>query len=287
MTRRIGVLGGSGLYGLEALARAEEVVVPTPFGAPSDAFLLGELSGVPVAFLARHGRGHRHLPSELNFRANVWAFRKRGCSYLISSSACGSMKESYRPTDIVLPDQFVDRTAGRASTFFGGGCAAHVSMARPVSSHLLDVLGGAGREAGATVHAGGTYLCIDGPHFSSRAESLLYRSWGVDVIGMTNATEAKLCREAEVDYASLCLVTDYDCWHEAEAPVTVEAVLGTLRANADTASRVLAAAVARLDPERPPDCSGALRWAVVTRPDAIPEETRARLALFLEKEPTP
>lgn len=282
MTRRIGLVGGSGLYALPGLVFAEEVVLETPFGDPSDAFVLGELSGVPVAFLARHGRGHRLLPSEVNYRANVWGFRKLGCRYLVSSSACGSMKLEHRPTDIVLPDQLLDLTKGRRSTFFGEGCVAHVSFSHPVSGHLLDALAGAAAEVGAVAHRGGTYLCMEGPQFSTLAESSLYRSWGVDVIGMTNATEAKLCREAEIDYATMCLVTDYDCWHEEEAPVSVEAVLAVLRKNAETADRVLAKAVAALDPRRPPDCDGAMRHAVLTAPAAIPAGARERLALLME-----
>ncbi len=283
MTKRIGLVGGSGLYALPGVTVREEVALETPFGAPSDAFVLGELSDVPVAFLARHGRGHRYLPTEVNYRANVWGFRKLGCSYLVSSSACGSMKLGYRPTEIVLPDQFVDLTKGRRSTFFGEGCVAHVSFSHPVSAHLLDALEEAARRAGAVVHRGGTYLCMEGPQFSTLAESRLYRSWDVDVIGMTNATEAKLCREAEIDYASMCLVTDYDCWHEEEEPVSVEAVLAVLRKNAETADRVLAKAVATLDPERAPDCAGAMRHAVLTATDRIPAAARERLALLMER----
>ena len=283
MTKRIGLVGGSGLYSLPGLSVRDEVVLGTPFGAPSDAFVLGELGGVPVAFLARHGRGHRYLPTEVNYRANVWGFRKLGCSYLVSSSACGSMKLEYKPTDIGLPDQFLDVTKGRGSTVFGEGCVAHVSFSHPVSAHLLDALSKAAAEAGAVAHRGGTYVCMEGPQFSTLAESRLYRSWGVDVIGMTNATEAKLCREAEVDYASMCLVTDYDCWHEEEEPVSVEAVLAVLKRNAETADRVLARAVASLDPERPPDCDGAMRFAVLSAPDRIPAEARERLALLMER----
>ena len=261
----------------------EEIRLDTPFGEPSDAWVVGELSGVPVAFLARHGRAHRLLPSEINYRANVWGFRKLGCRYLLSASACGSMKDSYRPKDVVLPDQFLDLTKGRASTFFGEGCAAHVSLAHPVSEILTTALAAAGQEESAVVHRGGVYLCMEGPQFSTRAESFLYRSWGVDVIGMTNATEARLCREAEIAYASMALVTDYDCWHEEEAPVSVEAVLAVLRQIAATAVRVLARAVAALDPGRPPDCDGAMRHAVLTAPDRIPAAARERLALLMER----
>ena len=280
---RIGLIGGSGLYSLPDLRITEERRLNTPFGTPSDTFFLGEISGVPVAFLARHGRHHHLLPSEINYRANVWGFRKLGCSWLISASACGSMKEAYRPTEIVLPDQFLDLTRRRVSTFFGDGCVGHVSFSHPVSETLLDALEAAGKDENAVVHRGGTYVCMEGPQFSTQAESLLYRSWGVDVIGMTNATEAKLCREAGIAYASACLVTDYDCWHEEEGPVSVEAVLSVLKANAATANRVLAAAVRRLDPSRPSDCADALAFAILTPPTRVPVRTRRRLALFTQK----
>jgi 5'-methylthioadenosine phosphorylase len=236
-----------------------------------------------VAFLARHGRHHQLLPTEINYRANVWGFRKLGCSWLMSASACGSMKEAYRPTDIVLPDQFLDLTKRRVSTFFGEGIVGHVSFSHPVSTTLLDALDAAGKAEKAVVHRGGTYVCMEGPQFSTRAESLLYRSWGVDVIGMTNATEAKLCREAGIAYASACLVTDYDCWHEEEGPVSVEAVLAVLKANAATANRVLSNAVGRLDPARPSDCADALAFAILTHPTRVPARTRNRLALFTQK----
>jgi 5'-methylthioadenosine phosphorylase len=277
---RVGLVGGSGLYSLPGLEISSEIKLSTPFGAPSDSFFLGSLSSVPVVFLARHGRHHSLLPGEINYRANIWGFRKLGCSWLLSASACGSMKEAYAPTDIVLPDQFIDLTKRRVSTFFGDGCVGHVSFAHPVSPTLLDALQSAAKAEGAVCHRGGTYVCMEGPQFSTKAESLLYRSWGVDVIGMTNATEAKLCREAEIAYASMALVTDYDCWHEEEAAVTVEAVLAALKKNADTANRVLASAVRRLDPARPSDCAGALQWAVLTPGERIPPATRKRLALF-------
>jgi 5'-methylthioadenosine phosphorylase len=280
---RIGLIGGSGLYALPGLEITDEVALSTPFGEPSDSFFLGTLSSVPVAFLARHGQHHRLLPTEINYRANVWGFRKLGCSWLISASACGSMKEAYRPTDVVLPDQFLDLTKHRRSTFFGEGCVGHVSFSHPVSTTLLDALAVAGKAEKAVVHRGGTYVCIEGPQFSTRAESLLYRSWGVDVIGMTNATEAKLCREAGIAYASACLVTDYDCWHEEESPVSVEAVLAVLKANAVMADRVLASAVRRLDPARPSDCADALTFAILTPSARVPARTRGRLALFTQK----
>ena len=280
---RIGLVGGSGLYALPGLKVTGEIRLRTPFGAPSDSYFLGSLSSVPVAFLARHGRHHSLLPSEINYRANVWGFRKLGCSWLLSASACGSMKEAYRPTDIVLPDQFLDLTKRRESTFFGDGCVGHVSFSHPVSETLLDALEAAGKAEGAVVHRSGTYVCMEGPQFSTKAESLLYRSWGVDVIGMTNATEAKLCREAGIAYASACLVTDYDCWHEEEGPVSVAAVLAVLKANAALANRVLANAVARLDPARPSDCADALAFAVLTHPARVPAPTRKRLALLTQK----
>ncbi|MFI5198668.1 MAG: S-methyl-5'-thioadenosine phosphorylase [Thermoanaerobaculia bacterium] len=282
--RRIGLIGGSGLYSLPGLEITGEIALRTPFGAPSDSYFLGNLSSVPVAFLARHGRHHSFLPHEVNYRANVWGFRKLGCSWLLSASACGSMREAYKPTDIVLPDQFLDLTKRRVSTFFGDGCVGHVSFAHPVSGVLLDALEAAAKAEGAVCHRGGTYVCMEGPQFSMKAESLLYRSWGADVIGMTNATEAKLCREAEIGYASMALVTDYDCWHEEEQAVSVEAVLGVLKKNAGTANRVLANAVRRLDPNRPSDCADALRSAVLTRMDRIPPATLKRLAMFLKKE---
>ena len=282
--KRIGLIGGSGLYSLPGLEITGEVALRTPFGAPSDSYFLGNLSSVPVAFLARHGRHHFLLPSEINYRANVWGFRKLGCSWLLSASACGSMKEAYAPTDIVLPDQFLDLTKRRVSTFFGEGCVGHVSFAHPVSTVLLDALDAAAKAEGAACHRGGTYACIEGPQFSTKAESLLYRSWGADVIGMTNATEAKLCREAGIGYASMALVTDYDCWHEEHAAVSVEAVLAVLKKNANTADRVLANAVRRLDPNRPSDCADALRWAVLTPRNRITPAASKRLALLLKKD---
>ena len=280
---RIGLIGGSGLYGLPGLATTSDVRLETPFGPPSDAYLVGELSGVPVAFLARHGRQHRILPSEINYRANVWGFKQLGCDALVSASACGSMKETYRPTDLVLPDQFIDRTHRRVATFFGEGCVAHVSLAHPVCPHLLGTLDRTARERGARVHTGGTYLGMEGPQFSTRAESFLYRSWGVDVIGMTNVQEARLCREAEICYATMALVTDFDCWHEEEQAVSVETILEVLRTNAGTANAILAGAVARIDARRTCSCREALRTAVLTRREDVPEPTQRRLSLLMEK----
>ena len=233
----IGVIGGSGLYGMDGLEVLEERKVETPFGEPSDPFVLGELDGHRVAFLARHGRGHRISPSELNFRANIFGFKQLGVQRLISVSAVGSMKLEYEPTHIVVPDQFYDRTRHRPDTFFGDGLVAHVSMADPVCPALKDQLADAAGSAGATAHRNGTYVCIEGPQFSTRAESRIYRQWGVDVIGMTNLQEAKLAREAEICYATMAMVTDYDCWHEED--VTVEAILAVLHQNAETAQKVI------------------------------------------------
>ena len=282
--KRIGLIGGSGLYSLPGLEVTGEVALSTPFGAPSDSYFLGNLSSVPVAFLARHGRHHSLLPSEINYRANIWGFKKLGCSWLLSASACGSMKEAYEPTDIVLPDQFLDLTKRRVSTFFGDGCVGHVSFAHPVSAVLLDALEAAAKAEGVACHRGGTYVCIEGPQFSTKAESLLYRSWAADVIGMTNATEAKLGREAGIGYASMALVTDYDCWNEAQAAVSVEAVLAVLKKNAGTANCVLANAVRHLDPNRPSDCADAITWAVLTPRNRVGPTTSKRLALFLKKD---
>jgi 5'-methylthioadenosine phosphorylase len=279
---RIGVIGGSGLYAMDGLAVAEERRIETPWGEPSDAYLVGELDGRKVAFLARHGRGHRLLPSELNFRANVYGFKRLGVEFLISVSAVGSMKLEYHPGHIVVPDQFYDRTRHRPDTFFGHGLVAHTSLAHPVSAALADVLYEAARAAGATVHRGGTYLNMEGPQFSTRAESLIYRQWGVDVIGMTNLQEAKLAREAEIAYASLAMVTDYDCWHEEEAAVTGEGVMEVLRSNVALAQRVVRRAIGALDGVAN-DCADALRFALITEAHLVPEETLAMLGPIVGK----
>jgi len=280
---RVGLVGGSGLYGLPGLGVEEEVRLESPFGAPSDAYVLGTLSGVPVAFLSRHARGHKLTPSEINYRANVWGFKKLGCDALLSVSACGSMKVEYRPSDVVLPDQIVDRTTRRISTFFGDGCVVHVSMAHPICPSLRAALRGAAEKERARVHDGGVYLCIEGPQFSTLGESRLYRSWGVDVIGMTNATEAKLAREAELCYATMNLVTDYDCWHEEEQAVTVDAVLAVLRTNAEAANRILSEAVTAVDPARGCSCRDALRFAFLTRPEDVPAAARECVSLLTGK----
>jgi 5'-methylthioadenosine phosphorylase len=281
---RIGVIGGSGLYRMEELKVLEERRLQTPFGAPSDAYVLGELEGERVAFLPRHGRGHRLLPTEINSRANLFGFKMLGVEWLISISAVGSMKEAYAPTHVVVPDQFFDRTRHRPDTFFGDGLVAHVSMADPVSPALAAILAEAAGAAGATVHRGGTYLCIEGPQFSTRAESHIFRSWGVDVIGMTNVQEARLAREAEICYATLAMVTDYDCWHETEEAVSVEAVLGVLRANSRLAQDTIRRAVGMLAERRPDcECADALRFAILSDPAAVPEATLGKLGPLVDK----
>ncbi len=280
---RIGILGGSGLYALDALSGIEERRLRTPYGEPSDAFTIGRLGDADVVFLARHGRGHRILPSEINYRANVWALKALGCDAVISISACGSMKEHLKPTHLVLPDQILDRTRLRESTFFGEGCVAHVSLAHPICPSLVETLHRTAIEAGAPVEKGGTYLCIEGPQFSTRAESLLYRSWNVDVIGMTNATEARLCREAELCYATMNLVTDFDCWNEAEQAVTVDAILDVLRKNAETANRLVLKAAQAIDSARACGCRSALAGAILTRREDVPDATKTRLELLLKR----
>jgi 5'-methylthioadenosine phosphorylase len=279
----IGVIGGSGLYEMEGLTDLREERVTTPFGEPSDAYVLGRLDGHPIAFLARHGRGHRFLPSELNFRANIYGFKALGAQWIISASAVGSMREELRPLDIVIPDQFFDRTRGRVSTFFGDGLVAHVGFADPLCPHLSDLLYAAGTEVGATMHKGGTYLCMEGPQFSTRAESRIYRSWGVDVIGMTNLQEAKLSREAEICYATMALVTDYDVWHDAEEDVTVERVVAILHKNVATAKAIIKGVVPRIPVARSCVCAQALKDAIITAPQAISEAAKKKLWLLIGK----
>jgi 5'-methylthioadenosine phosphorylase len=274
---RTGLVGGSGVYDLGEVTGLEERRLETPFGAPSDAYFVGELRGVPVAFLSRHARGHRLSPTEINYRANVCGFKMLGCDALLSASACGSLREEHAPRHAVIPDQFIDRTRHRADTFFGGGVVAHASLADPVCPVLSAELSEAGRASGLTVHLGGTYVCMEGPQFSTRAESSLYRSWGADVIGMTNLTEARLCREAEICYASLALVTDYDCWHQHAEDVSVEMIVAILGENAAAARRTLSAAVGRMDPARECGCRDAMRYAIITDRAAIPDSARERL----------
>jgi len=282
-TARIGIIGGSGLYDMAEVTDRETRLVSTPFGDPSGPFVLGTLRGRRVAFLARHGAGHRLLPSELNFRANIFGMKMLGVEYILSASAVGSLKEEYKPLDIVVPDQFIDRTKGRVSTFFGRGLAAHVGFAHPFCKKLSAVAAGSGRRAGATVHEGGTYVCMEGPQFSTLAESKLYRSWGADVIGMTNLQEAKLAREAEICYTTLALVTDYDCWHPDHDSVTVEMVIAVLMQNAVTAQGIIAEAVAQLPFERTCECATALKYALITRPEAVPDATRRELEPLVGK----
>jgi 5'-methylthioadenosine phosphorylase len=279
----IGLIGGSGLYALAGFEGPREVEVSTPFGRPSTPFVVGELAGRRVAFLSRHGRGHRVPPHEINYRANVWAMKALGVTRILSASAVGSLREGIEPRHVLTPDQFVDRTRGRAATFFGEGIAVHVGFADPVCADLRQRLAEAARASGAVVHAEGTYLCMEGPAFSTRAESRLYRSWGMDVIGMTNLTEAKLAREAEVCYATLALVTDYDCWHEEEEDVTVGAILETLAANARLAAEALRTTVAALPADRSCACGRALDNAIATERSAIPAEVRERLRPIVQR----
>ena len=289
---RFGVIGGTGLYQMDALEVTGEVEIETPFGKPSDALTVGRIHGVEVAFLPRHGRGHRILPSELNFRANIWALKKLGVETVVSVSAVGSMREDVEPRHLLIPDQFIDRTRHRVDTFFGDGLVAHIGFADPVCNDLGRILGDASEAAGATVHRGGTYLCMEGPQFSTRAESRMYRGWGVDVIGMTNLQEAKLAREAELCYATIALVTDYDCWHESEEDVDGAAVLEVLRQNGALAQNVLSEALRRLaegEHERSCACPNALATALVTPRDLVPESTYERLELLVGRylEPAP
>jgi len=282
-TAQIGIIGGSGLYDMADVTDREEVAVATPFGDPSGPLLLGTLGGRRVAFLARHGAGHRLLPSELNFRANIFAMKRLGVEFILSASAVGSLKQEYKPLDIVVPDQFIDRTKGRISTFFGRGLAAHVGFAHPFCRLLSRIAVEEGQGAGAAVHEGGTYVCMEGPQFSTLAESRLYRSWGADVIGMTNLQEAKLAREAEICYTTLALVTDYDCWHPDHDSVTVDMVIANLLENAKTAQQIIARAVARLPFERTCECATALKYGIITRPEAIPAEVKRDLAPIVGK----
>jgi len=279
----IGIIGGSGLYAMPGLAAVREERVETPFGPPSDAFVLGELEGRKVVFLARHGRGHRLLPSELNFRANIYAMKKLGVGRIVSVSAVGSLKEEHKPTDFVIPDQFIDRTVRRISTFFGDGLVAHVAFGDPVCATVSKAIADGCAREGVVGKRGGTYVCMEGPQFSTRAESNLYRSWGADVIGMTNLQEAKLAREAEICYATAAMVTDYDCWREGHDDVTVDQIVAVLHQNAANACKVVKAAVAAMPHERKCACASALKYAILTDPRTIPAETRERLDLLVGK----
>ncbi|HXK11702.1 MAG TPA: S-methyl-5'-thioadenosine phosphorylase [Vicinamibacteria bacterium] len=274
----IGIIGGTGLYQMEGFTGLREFAAETPFGPPSDRLVIGSLEGRRVAFLPRHGRGHRILPHELNFRANVFAMKELGAEWILSVSAVGSLKERYAPLHVLVPDQFIDRTMQRPSTFFGRGLVAHVAFAHPFCRNLSRVMVEACADAGATHHVGGTYVCMEGPAFSTLAESELYRSWGADVIGMTNLQEAKLAREAEICYATLAMVTDYDCWHPDHDAVTAEQILAVLGRNAETAKAVLRAAVRRLPIPRDCECASALKFALVTPAELVPEEVKRELA---------
>jgi 5'-methylthioadenosine phosphorylase len=274
----IGIIGGSGLYDMAELTDRDERRVVTPFGEPSGPYVIGTLRGKRVAFLARHGAGHRQMPSELNYRANIFGMKMLGVEFILSASAVGSLQERYVPQHLVIPDQFFDRTKGRVSTFFGGGLVAHVAFAHPVCGPLGTIAYESCRTVGATVHTGGTYVCMEGPQFSTLAESKLYRSWGMDIIGMTNLQEAKLAREAEICYATIALVTDYDCWHPEHDSVTVDMIVQNLVANAKTAQGVIAEAVSRLPYTRTCECANALQHAIITRPDAVPDQVKRHLA---------
>lgn len=279
----IGIIGGSGLYDIEGLRKVTERSVRTPFGAPSDKVVLGELDGIRIAFLSRHGRGHRINPSDINYRANIYALKSLGVRRVISVSAVGSMKESIKPGDVVLPDQFIDFTKRRTSTFFEGGIVAHVAFGEPICAPLAADLLASARSVGATVHRGGVYLCVEGPQFSTKGESRLYRQWSVDVIGMTNMPEAKLAREAELCYATVALVTDYDCWHETEEAVTVDAILAVLNQNVALAKRMLRQVVPSIAGAANCACHRALQDAIVTAPDQMPASLRRKLALLIDR----
>ncbi len=283
MSVQIGIIGGSGLYDMAELTDRDERLLSTPFGDPSGPYIVGTLRGKRVAFLARHGSGHRLSPSELNYRANIYGFKLLGVEWILSASAVGSLQERYRPLDIVFPDQFIDRTMGRISTFFGRGVVAHVGFAHPLCQPLSALAAEVASGLGARVHAGGTYVCMEGPQFSTVAESNLYRSWGGDIIGMTNLQEAKLAMEAEIAYSTMALVTDYDCWHPDHDAVTVEMIIDNLTHNAKTAQQVIAGTVERLDVTMRVPAHSALKTAIITRPDAIPDSTKRDLAPLIGK----
>jgi 5'-methylthioadenosine phosphorylase len=279
----IGIIGGSGLYQMPGFEAQEEASMVTPFGAPSDNYVLGRLAGRKVAFLARHGRGHRISPSELNFRANIYGMKSLGVERIISLSAVGSLKEEHHPLEFVIPDQFFDRTRGRVSTFFGEGLVAHISFADPICAQMSGVVTEACRASGVAVKQGGTYLCMEGPAFSTKAESRVYRSWGMDVIGMTNLQEAKLAREAEICYVTAAMVTDYDCWHPEHDAVTVNDIIANLVKNAENACKVVAAAVAAMPRERACKCGSALAHAILTDRALVPEATKKKLGILIDK----
>ena len=283
MKAEIGIIGGSGLYHMPGFEAHEEVTILTPFGEPSDNYVIGTLAGRNVAFLARHGRGHRISPSELNFRANIYGMKKLGVARILSLSAVGSLKEEHRPQEFVIPDQFFDRTRGRVSTFFGDGLVVHISFADPVCPQMSGVVVEACQASGVTVKNGGTYLCMEGPAFSTKAESNVYRSWGMDVVGMTNLQEAKLAREAEICYVTAAMVTDYDCWHPEHDAVTVNDIIANLVKNAENACKVVAAAVAAMPRERTCKCGSALAHAIITDRTLVPEATKKKLGILIDK----
>ncbi len=279
----IGIIGGSGLYEMEGFTDTEEVAAPTPFGEPSDRYIVGQLESRKVAFLPRHGRGHRFSPHELNFRANIYGFKKLGVKWLLSMSAVGSLKEKLRPTDVVIPNQFYDRTKLRKDTFFGEGVVAHVSFGDPVCPNLFEILVDSGEEAGAVVHKGGTYVNMEGPAFSTRAESNTYRQLGFDIIGMTNLSEAKLAREAEMCYGTIAMITDYDCWKEDAEEVSVETIVRILQQNAGMAQKIIRLAIKRIPSEQDCACAHAIEKAIITRREFIPEEAKKRLEVIIGK----
>ena len=283
MRAEIGIIGGSGLYSMPGFQARQEAAIQTPFGPPSDNYVLGELAGRPVAFLARHGSGHRISPSELNFRANIYGMKSLGVERIVSLSAVGSLKQEHRPLDFVIPDQFFDRTRGRVSSFFGEGLVAHISFADPICPEASAVVAAACQAAGVVAKKGGTYLCMEGPAFSTKAESNVYRGWGMDVIGMTNLQEAKLAREAEICYVTVAMVTDYDCWHEDHDAVTVSDILANLTKNAENASKVVAEAVAKMPVTRACKCGSALSHAILTDRNLVPDATIKKLGVLIEK----
>lgn len=280
---KIGIIGGSGLYEMTAMTDVSHVEVDTPFGAPSGAYVIGDIAGIQVAFLPRHGRGHSISPSELNYRANIYGFKTLDVEHIISVTAVGSLREDIRPLDIVIPDQYYDRTRERGHTFFGNGLVAHIAFADPVCPDLAGLVYNSAIDTGASVHMGGTLLCIEGPAFSTRAESKVYRQWSLDLIGMTSLQEAKLAREAEICYAAMALVTDYDCWNEHNSVVTVDAVVRNLEKNISTAKQIIQNVVPKIPATRTCDCPTALQNAIMTNPSAIPPETRQKLDLLVGK----
>ncbi len=283
---KVGIIGGSGFYNIDGIKNVKKVKVTTPFGRPSDDFITGSPGGIDVVFLARHGKGHRILPGEINYRANIYAMKKLGVGQIVSVSACGSLKEKLKPLDIVIPDQFIDRTnMGRPMTFFGGGIVAHIPFADPVCPRLSKALALAGRKVGASIHEGGVYVNMEGPQFSTKAESHLYKSWGVDVIGMTNLAEAKLAREAEICYSTLACITDYDCWRMDQVceSVSLEMIIGNLCKNVEVSKNILKAVIPNLGGERTCGCSEALKDSIVTKPEAIPSATKKKLGIIIKK----